>query len=81
MKNNKKKAPIISACVIIGILTIFLATVILPLIKEVYGFLIAIVILGIYGIAVIAVIIGVSIALHQRLKEIESGEEEEAKKC
>lgn len=79
-KNSKKKAPIICAAVVIGLLGIFLATILFPLIGEVYGELLAVGFLLIYGLGIIAVIIGVLVALRQRLKEIESGEEEDARK-
>ena len=79
-KNRKKKAPIICAAVVIGLLGIFLATILFPLIGEVYGELLAVGFLLIYGLGIIAVIIGVLVALRQRLKEIESGEEEDARK-
>jgi len=36
-------------------------------------------IIGFYGLIIVAVIIGVIFALRQRLKEIEGGEEEDAK--
>ncbi len=79
-KNSKKKAPIICAAVVIGLLGIFLATILFPLIGEVYGELLAVGFLLIYGLGIIAVIIGVLVALRQRMKEIESGEEEDARK-
>ena len=79
-KNSKKKAHIICAAVVIGLLSIFLATILFPLIGEVYGELLAVGFLLIYGLGIIAVIIGVLVALRQRLKEIESGEEEDARK-
>ncbi len=77
---KKKIVPVICAAIIIAALGIFLATIIFPLLGEVYGELIVIGILIIYGLGILAVIAGVIIALCQRLKEIESGEEEDAKK-
>ncbi len=79
-KKSKKKAPIICAAVVIGLLGIFLATILFPLIGEVYGQLLAVGFLLVYGLAIVAVIFGVLAALRQRLKEIEDGEEEDAKK-
>ncbi len=79
-KNSKKNAPIICAAVVIGLLGIFLATILFPLIGEVYGQLLAVGFLAIYGGVIVAVILGVLAALRQRLKEIEGGEEEDAKK-
>lgn len=79
-KNSKKKAPIICAGIVIGFLGIFLATILFPLIGEAYGELLAVGFLVIYGGLIVAVILGVISALRQRLKEIEGGEEEDAKK-
>ena len=42
--------------------------------------MIALVVLIIYGLAILAVITGILLALRQRLKEIEGGEEDEARK-
>ena len=78
-KNRKKKAPIICAAVVIGFLSIFLATILFPLIGEVYGELLAVAFLVLYGGGIVAVIIGVISALRQRLQEIEGGEEEDAR--
>jgi len=80
IKKHKKKAPIICAIIVISLLSIFLATILLPLIGEVYGEMLALGFLLIYGALIIAVILGILFALRQRLKEIEGGEEEDAKK-
>ena len=79
-KNGKKKAPIVCALVVITILGVFLATILFPLIGEVYGVLLAVGFLVIYGLFIVAVIFGILAALRQRLKEIEGGEEEDARK-
>ena len=79
-KKNKKKAPILCAAVIIGILGIYLSTILFPLMGAAYGELIAVGFLVIYGLVIISVIIGILAALRQRLNEIEGGEEEDAKK-
>jgi len=79
-KKNKKKAPILCAAVVIAFLGVFLATILFPLIGEAYGQLMAVGFLVIYGLLIVAVIFGVLAALRQRLKEIEGGEEEDAKK-
>jgi len=78
-KRSKKKAPIICAAVVIAFLGIFLATILFPLIGEVYGELLALGFLLIYGALIVAVIVGVIAALRQRLQEIEGGEEDDAK--
>ena len=79
-KKNKKTAPIICAAVVLALLGIFLATILFPLIEEVAGELIAVGFLLVYGGFIVAAIVGVAVALKQRLKEIEGGEEDEAKK-
>ena len=78
-ENKKKRGPIIAASVVIGFLGIVLAALIFPLITESMGILPAVFILLLYGGVIIAMIVGVIMALRQRLKEIESGEEEDAK--
>ena len=77
---KKKRAAILSAAVIVGLLGIVIATVLVPLAREAYGDGIAIGFLVVYGLVLVAVIVGVLAALGQRLKEIEGGEEEDAKK-
>ena len=74
-KRSKKKAPIICAAVVIA----FLATILFPLIGEVMGEALAVGFLLIYGGVIVAAIVGVVAALRQRLREIEGGEEEDAK--
>ena len=63
-----------------AVLGIFLGMILMPLISELAGALFAVGFLLVYGGVIIAVIVGVIVALNQRLREIESGEEEEAKK-
>lgn len=79
-KKSKKKAPIICAAVMIAFLGIFLATILFPLIGEAMGGVLAVGFLLIYGGVIVAAIIGIIAALRQRLREIEGGEEEDAKK-
>lgn len=79
IKKSKKKAPIICAAVVIAFLGTFLATILFPLIGEVMGEALAVGFLLIYGGVIVAAIVGVVAALRQRLQEIESGEEEDAK--
>ena len=78
-ENKKKRGPIIAASVVIGFLGLVLAALIFPLITESMGILPAVFILLLYGGVIIAMIVGIIMALRQRLKEIESGEEEDAK--
>lgn len=76
---NKKKGAILCAAVVIGILGIYLAVILFPLVGAAFGELLALGFLLIYGGVIIAVIAGIITALRQRLKEIEGGEEEDAK--
>lgn len=78
--NHKKKAPIICAVVMIVLLAIFLGAIIYPLLGDAHGEIVALGILLVYGLLIFAVIIGILFALRQRLKEIEGGEEDDAKK-
>jgi len=79
-QKKKKKGAWICALVIIAAALMYLAFILIPLISESLGggFVVAFVLL--YGLAFLAVIVGVLIALRQRLKEIEGGEEEDARK-
>ena len=79
-KNHKKRASIISAGVIIVLLAVFVGFILFPLISEMGGMLFAVMLLLLYIGGIVAVIVGILAALRQRLEEIESGEEEEAKK-
>ena len=78
-RKHGKTAAIISAAVVIVILGIYLAAVIFPLLGASYGEAVAVGILIVFALVIIAVIVGILIALRQRLKEIEGGEEDEAK--
>lgn len=79
-KQSKKLAPIICAAVVIALLLGYLAALLIPLAMESLGLGAVAGILVIYAVVIVAAIIGVVAALKQRLKEIESGEEEDAKK-
>ena len=78
-KENKKRASILSAVVIILVLAVFVGFILFPLISEMGGLFFAVMILLVYAGGIVAVILGILAALKQRLREIESGEEEEAK--
>ena len=77
---KKKRAAVIAASVVIALMTVYLVAIIIPLVRESMGESIAIGILVLYGAVILASIVGVMLALKQRLKEIESGEEDEAKR-
>ena len=79
-KKDKKQASIASAVVIIVLLAMFVGFILFPLISEMGGVFFAVILLMLYVAGILAVIFGVIAALKERLKEIESGEEEEAKK-
>lgn len=78
-RDNKKRGAILSAVVIISLLAVFVGLILFPLISEMGGILFAVAILVLYAIGILAVIFGILAALRQRLEEIDSGEEEEAK--
>ena len=61
-------------------LGLFLGALLLPLLDVGSGDGGAVVILILYALVLLAVIVGVVIALIQRLREIERGEEEDARK-
>ena len=79
-KKSKKRVAVIAALVVIALMTAYLVAIIIPLVREIMGVGIAMAILALYGAVILACILGVTLALKQRLKEIESGEEEEAKR-
>ena len=79
-RSQKKAGALICAAVIIALLSVFLAVMIFPLLTVGVGETAAVGIIVFYGIVILAVIIGVIAALIERLREINGGEEEEAKK-
>ena len=66
--------------VILGVLGVLLGLVVLPLLGLGRGDSAAVVILALYALALLAVMIGVIAATLQRLRKIDRGEEEDAKK-
>lgn len=80
IKYRKKKVAIICAAVMISLMVILLAIILFPLFAELANELLPAMVLLIYGIFILAVIAGILSALRQRLKEIEGGEEDEARK-
>lgn len=77
---EKKRGAIVCAAVVIGILAIYLAVILFPLMGEAYGEPFTVGFLVFYALVLLAVAVGVIAALRQRLREIQNGEEEEAKK-
>lgn len=79
MRKNIKRGAILSALVVVAFFLVYLAllaTAILEAPQDVIGWLAVVLAGGIF----VAMIVGVMLALSQRLKEIDSGEEEDAKK-
>lgn len=78
-KRLKKIAPILCAGAVIAFLGVYLATLLYPLLTDAFSDSVVTVVLVFYGLLIVAVIAGVLAALAQRLKEIDGGEEEDAK--
>ena len=79
-RQRKKRISMICAAVFIGILGVYLAVILFPLLHSSAGELLAVGLLILYAVLILAVIVGILLALRQRLQEIETGEEDEAKK-
>ena len=81
MQNDikKKQGALIAAIVVIAVAVAYLAIFTFGLLDSCESVVLAVVI-GVYCLLIVAVIIGVMVALRQRMKEIDSGEEEDAKK-
>lgn len=78
-KKRKRAAPLVCAAVIIVFLGLFLGLLLLPLLDISSGDGAVLAILVLYALVIVAMIIGVVIALAQRLREIDGGEEDDAK--
>ena len=79
-KNTKKLAPIACAAIVIVLLALYIAVILFTLFTESLGDLIGIVVVVVATGIILAAIIGVLAALRQRMKEIDKGEEEDARK-
>lgn len=80
-KNTKKRKYIgamVSAAVLVGVMGVLLAILIVPLVMENLTETVAVLILGFYAVVIMATIVGILLALRQRIKEIEGGEEDAA---
>lgn len=77
---RKKLAALLCAVVVIAVLAFYLAAFLYSLLEVSYGDTMALGVLLIYGLLVAAMILGILLSLRQRLKELNSGEEEDAKK-
>ena len=78
-KNTKKLAPILCAAIVIVLLALYIAVILFTLFTESLGDLIGIVVVVVATGIILAAIIGVLAALRHRMKEIDKGEEEDAK--
>ena len=78
-RRRKKIAPLLCAGGAILVLGVYLGALLLPLLAEVGGHFLAAAFLVLYALVVLAMIGGVIAALVQRLREIERGEEEDAR--
>ena len=79
MRNNIKRGAIISALAVVAFFLVYLvlvASAVLEVPEDTVGVLAAV----FAGAIFLAIIVGVLLALGQRLKEIDGGEEEDAKK-
>ena len=79
-RRRRKRAPILCAAFLIVLLAVILAFVLFPLLFASVNIGFALIVLLLYAAAVVAMIIGVAIALRQRLREIDTGEEDAAKR-
>ena len=77
---DKKRGAIACAALGIGFFTVILAVILVPMVGEAYGDVMVWIFLLVYGGIILAIILGIAAALRQRLRELESGEEEDAKK-
>ena len=77
---DKKRGAIACAALGIGFFAVILAVILVPMVGEAYGDVMVWIFLLLYGGIILAIILGIAAALRQRLRELESGEEEDAKK-
>ena len=80
-KKNKRTAPVLCAMAAVAFMALGLAVLVFPLLGSIYyERAMAVIFLAADALVIVAVIGGVLAALRQRLREIEGGEEEDAKK-
>ena len=77
---DKKRGAIACAALGIGFFAVILAGILVAMVGEAYGDVMVWIFLLVYGGIILAIILGIAAALRQRLRELESGEEEDAKK-
>lgn len=77
---DKKRGAIVCAALGIGFFAVLLAMLLFAMIGDAYGDLMPWIFVLVYGGIIAAVILGIAAALRQRLRELEGGEEEDARK-
>ena len=77
-KRSKYICAMVSAAVLVTLMGIFLGILLVPLLMENLAETVVVLLLGFYSLMILATIIGILLALRQRLKEIEGGEEDAA---
>ena len=77
---DKKRGAIACAALGIGFFAVILAVILVAMVVEAYGDVMVRIFLLVYGGIILAIILGIAAALRQRLRELESGEEEDARK-
>lgn len=79
-KNTKKRGAILSAAAVAIFFAAYLCLMLFAVVSENYGDLIGMLFAAVFVLIMAAVIFGIFAALRQRLREIDHGEEEDAKK-
>ena len=79
-EKNKKLAPILCAVFVAALMLFYIFTVVLSVFEEAMGDVAGWIAIGAFSAILLAIVVGVLLALKQRLREIDSGEEEDAKK-
>lgn len=78
-KNTKKIAPIVCAVLVAIFLLVYVSVILAAIIHDETVEAFAVVLLLLVAAMILAAIVGLFLALRQRLKEIDKGEEEDAK--
>lgn len=79
-KDTKKRAAILCAAAAVGFMLFYIATIVFAVLSEAMGDIAGMFFIGIFVAVFLAMIVGVLFALRQRIREIDGGEEEDAKK-
>ena len=77
---DKKRGAVLCAAVGIGFFVVILAILLFSLVAETCADWVVWMVVLLYGAIILAVILGIAAALRQRLRELEKGEEEDARK-